>query len=124
MKALIVLVLLIAVGGMWYKGQLDNFVELRPEQLGLPSADQLPNMDKLHRQLLPEQRDLSQAVKDHQRTAKVDKFIVQDIAHKPMTLDEAVKTGDIRSWAQSHQMPEERSQIDKLMNFLARGKYE
>lgn len=122
-KLLIVSALLaIALVGMWYKGQLDDHIELRPEQLGLPSVDQLSNMGKLH--LLPEQRDLSQAVKDHQRAAKVDEFIVQDTAHKPMALDEAVKTGDMRAWAQSHQVPEERSEIDKLLNFFARGKYE
>jgi len=122
MKTLLILALLaIGLGGMWYKGHLQDITDLRPEEIGLPSAAQLPALPEV---AIPQPRDLSKAIHEESRQANSSEFIVQDAKVKPMSLEEAAKTGEIRAWAHSHQAQEEKSEIDKLMNFLARGKYE
>ena len=122
MKAIIFFALLtIGLGGMWYKGQLEGVVELRPDEVGLPSLKQIPS---LHEVALPQTRDINKATIQETRQAKVSEFITQNINTNSMSLDDAAKTGDLRAWLASHQVKEEKNEIDKLMNFLSRGKYE
>lgn len=52
-----------------------------------------------------------------------------DPAHKPMSLHEYAELAKkdpeaYRKFMDSLQQPAERSEVDKLMNFFARGKYE
>lgn len=122
MKAILIVALLaIGLGGMWYKDQLTGIVGHRPEDVGLPSMNQLPPLTEI---ALPQARDLSKATAEDTRQAKVSEFITQSANTNSVSLEDAAKTGDIRAWLASHQVKEERSELDKLMNFLARGKYE
>lgn len=122
MKAIIFIALLtIGLGGMWYKGQLDGVVGLSPDEVGLPSLKQIPS---LHEVALPQTRDFDKAAIQETRQAKVSEFITQDIDTNSISLENAAKTGDLRAWLASHQVQEEKNEIDKIMNFLSRGKYE
>lgn len=122
MKAIFIVALLaIGLGGMWYKGQLKGIVDHRPEEVGLPSLNQLPSLPEV---ALPQTRDFSKAAAEETRQAKASEFITQNANTNSVTLEEVAKTGDLRAWVASHQVKEEKNELDKLMNFLARGKYE
>lgn len=118
---LFVALLAIGLGGMWYKGQLKGIVDLQPEEVGLPSMNQLPSLPEV---ALPQTRDLSLATAEETRQAKLSEFITQNANTNSVSLEDAVKNRDLRTWVVSHQVKEEKNELDKLMNFLARGKYE
>jgi len=115
------LLLMFALGAMWYRGDLASVVEQRPEHLGLPSLEQIPSLPQI---AMPEPRDLGKVIHEESRSAKTQEFIVQYETVKPMSIDEAAKKGDIKAWVASHEVKQEKNEIDKLFNFLARGKYE
>ena len=122
MKAILIIALLaIGLGGMWYKGQLNGIVDQRPEEVGLPSLNQLPSLPEV---ALPQARDLSKVTAEETRQAKVSEFITQNANINLVSLEDAARTGDLRAWVASRQIKEEKSELDKLMNFLAQGKYE
>lgn len=122
MRAILFVALLaIGLGGMWYKGQLKGIVDHRPEEVGLPSLSQLPSLPEV---ALPQPRDFSKVTAEESRQAKVSEFMTQNNIINSVALEDAAKTGDLRAWLASHQVKEEKSELDKLMNFLARGKYE
>jgi len=106
---------------MWYRGDLSVFIQQRPEQIGLPSAEQIPTLPQL---AMPESRDLNKVIQQESREASVHEFIAQNKNANAQTLQDVEKTGDIKGWLASREVKQEKNEIDKLMNFLARGKYE
>lgn len=115
------LLLVFALGAMWYRGDLAEVLQQRPEAFGLPPASQIPSLSEIP---LPEVRDFSKTVKEESRHTITSEFIVQNETVKPMSFEEAAKKGDIKAWVASHEVKQEKNEIDKLFNFLARGKHE
>lgn len=114
------LLLVFALGAMWYRGDLAGVLQQRPEEFGLPPASQIPSLPEMP---LPEVRDFSQ-IKEESRRSTTSEFIVQGETVKPMSIEEAAKIGNVKAWVASHEVKQEKNELDKLINFLARGKYE
>ncbi|MBS4096531.1 MAG: hypothetical protein KGZ83_06805 [Sulfuricella sp.] len=118
------LLLIFAIGAMWYRGELG--IAARPEEFGLPSAAHIPSIPEIS---LSPPHDFSKAIREDSSNSKIGDLIVDDPKVKSMTLDglnrlSRTDKDAYQKFLASHQHPQERNEIEKLLNFLSRGKYE
>ena len=113
---LAVLILLFALGTMWYRGDI-GFGH-RPEEFGLPPASKIPSIQSLPETLAPEPQALDKSIKYETRNAKNWELLSgTDVA--------MLNSKDLESyqkWLAKRQ--QERTISDKLQNFFSHGKYE
>lgn len=125
---LIILLLILSVGFMVYRGDLDKI----SEELGFPSISQaVLRIDQANKSQEPVPVvDINQAVKENGVDAKVTDLIVKDEKVKPLGLEVFSKEKSAQAaqakWLESHKVDDggERLMIDKFHNLISFGKWE
>lgn len=116
--------LLFAVGFMWHRGDFGA----SPQELVPPLIAQLLNPEPIAEEK-PAPVDMEKLLWEASRPASVQELIVEDEKIKPKNLQEVFVTEKNPAvaqqiWLDSLKAKEERTELDKLRNFFAWGKYE
>jgi len=109
---------------MWHRGDFGA----SPQELFPPWIAQLLNRGVVEEEK-PAPIDMDKLVREASRTASAQEIIVKDDKVKPSTVEiftqEKSSLVAQRLWIESHRVQEEeRTELDKLRNFFAWGKYE
>jgi hypothetical protein len=125
---LIMLLLILSIGAMAYRGDLDKI----SKEMGFPSISHVvPQVEQENKsQESVPTVDLKQAVKENGVNAKVTDLIVKDEKVKPLGLEVFAKEKSAQvaqaKWLESHKVDDggERLMIDKFHNLISFGKWE
>jgi hypothetical protein len=125
MKTIIILAtLLIAFLGAWYKGQLSDFLA-PPQAHGLPEIPALAAPESLIEKVTFQESMEKHRLEDHSRQANTKEFIDTGKTARITDIANFKSAEEYRAWlATRGGQPQERTEIDKLLNLMARGKWE